>query len=296
VRSVFAIGKSAGRGVDIGHIPLPCSGEDPLEGSEPFYPMSVSADRYFQFCFRTRYLKLGRSALNLTCGDQTGSAIPQSFQRHVNLPADERSLAMFPGGCNDIRAAGSGEVRLTAGAVQLGWVGPTVIDPVGGGDLPDGSWPPEAGSEIDFQPFSIGRVHGNGLECAHVVGGEVTPFVFIWFTVAANNGGIASYFTPTNFVFNDGAEALWGYKRSEVSVKVFGWDTLPLYKVYALYAPEPIITTGLGGQIALHVPEERDSWYEYADDNDANPVYDNRTGRQLITPVPRDFSRAAIAV
>jgi hypothetical protein len=234
--------------------------------------------------------------MRIRCGEDSGDAIPLPFDRLPELPTDERLLGLYPGACNNFNVSSSGTAQVTAGQISIGWCSGGIINPSSA--LPNGDWPPSDSPTYEMGVFGIGRV-GAGVDneeerirSAFVDGDKVKPFVFVWFTVSANNGGTAYYFSaPSAFRYLvASSQVSFPMKRAEVDVRVFGWGTVRMWKVYQASLPEPIISLYNSNAIDIIAS----GFWEYRDENEENPVYDANTGEAKITPIPTDMSLAAL--
>ncbi len=229
--------------------------------------------------------------MTIRCGDDSGEATPLPFDRLPDLPTDERLLGAYPGACNNFNLSSSGAAQITAGAISIGWCSGGIINP--NSILPDGSWPPVDSPVFEMGVFGIGEVSAgvdnedDRIRSSFVLGTNVKPFVFIWFTVAGNFGGIAYYFSAPNAFryFDSSNEPLFPMKRAEVDAKVFGWGTVPLWKVYQASQPEPDITMFNSNAIEINAS----GFWEYRDEA-GEPVYDGGTGKLRYSFLPTDIS------
>jgi hypothetical protein len=271
VRSVFSIGKY---GDGEGALSLPVTmGEVPNEGYyQGFYPLRLSPERLFNLQYRV---------FGMEFESQIAGVALSSFQRFPEMPSDERTLCYFPGAWNEV--FGSYLDTEVIASVQIGWVGSIALDP-DTALLPHyGVWPPEPNDQIHESPFTGELFTTAGLSNCYFHDGVCRPFIYVRLDVSNNESN--AVFVTNRFYSPETPEVI--FEDSGSRLRLFGWGQIPLY-VFRLAHQPPIDI----GNVAL----KPSMFYRYADENGKNPVYDTRTGRQLITPVPRDISRAPIAV
>lgn len=281
-----------------GCCPLPAAAISPsFEPLPDFYPFAVPFSDYHEFLFRMKRFTLSGWEVLYANGNRVTNA-EQTTLRHPEIPedVDERTLMLWPGLAIDDAAQhflptmklviGFDDAGLTGG---FGVYGQSLLDPVSGDISPNDPhpwWPPIASEIINsaVDPFSSPSALSVADYPAVLVDVEsrvVWPRIIM--EIQSDVGGWRSFLEPMGL---NALSVQLGYRYSEepTRLQILEWGTMPLYK---LDLPGSSADITAGGTITLSCVE----WYERRDANGRNPIWDADTGRQLITPIPRDTSR-----